>query len=321
MVRLASSTVSAPAGLVLVGPAAATPEGLLAYDSETTPAWLAQVLDAQATAKVRELSDRDLDTLLIGQIQQAALRLNHRNSATDTLDVNRMSRDLATLLRKSWGYLTKGEVEQVFYLGSLGELPPPAHGDGPPPEEVVYLSSKTVATWLRRYKYDVKTKAMAHAQRLAYQSSELPHHHPVFAAWRIARVLHLYHLPPVCLRHLSQREGDFKSLLYLWLKDIGAMGFKAKPAGFWARLEALDKQKLRRGGQYPKEEAFLAMATGKRETYTERLTAAKRWRTLCLWLTGHRQRGTDLAPLLQGLAQDAYRKASKEETAPLKAAA
>jgi hypothetical protein len=320
MLRLASSSTPAPSALVLVGPAAATADGQLAYDGDTTPAWLAQVLDAQATAKVRELNDLELDRLLIGQIQHAARRLAHKNAATDSLDVNMMARDLASVLRLSWGYLTKGEIEQVFRLGSMGQLPP-RDKDGDPVEEVIYLSSKTMGIWLRRYKYDVKTKAMAHAQRLAYQASELPNDHPAFAAWRIARLVHLYHLPPVCLRHLSQREGDFKNLLYQWLKDIGALGFKPKPTDFWARLEALDKSKLRRAGQYPKDEAWLAMATGKRETYTERLTAAKRWRTLCLWLTGHRQRDTDLAALLWPLALAAYKVPAAEHADTLKSAA
>jgi hypothetical protein len=310
MLQLAPTTAFlpalVPAGLVCLPAAAASPEGLLAYNPTTTPPWLVPVIQAQATTKVRDLSDRDLDGLLIGQIQQAARRMNHRNAVQDGLETNLMARDVATLLRQRWGYLTKGEIEQVFYLGSMGELLPPPGPDGQPTEEVVYLASKSFGTWLRRYKYDVKTKAMAHVQRLAYQSSELPRHHPVHAAWRIARVVALAALSPETLRTLSPRDGDFKNLLFLWLKEIGALGFRAKPLGFWERLEALDKQRLRRAGQYPKEEQWLAMATGQRETYADRLLAAKRWRTLCLWLTGHRRRGTDLAALLTPLATAHY---------------
>jgi hypothetical protein len=310
MYQLAPATsflpAALPAGLVCLPPAAANQDGLLAYNPTTTPPRLVPIIQAQATTKVRDLSDRDLDQLLIGQIQQAARRMNHRNAVQDGLETNLMARDVAALLRDRWSYLTKGEVEQVFYLGSMGELLPPPGPDGQPTEEVVYLASKSFGTWLRRYKYDVKTQAMAHVQRLAYQFSELPHHHPVHAAWRIARVVALASLSPETLRKVSAREGDFKNLLFQWLKEIGALGFKAKPAGFWDRLEELEKRQLRRTGQRPPEEAMLAMATGKRETYAERLTAAKRWRTLCLWLVGHRQRGTDLAALLTPLAATLY---------------
>ncbi len=305
MYQLAPTTAflpaALPAGLVCL---AASPEGLLAYNPATTPPWLVPIIQAQATVKVRELSDRALDQLLIGEIQQAARRMNHRNAVQDGLETNLMARDVATLLRARWSYLTEGEIKQIFYLGSMGELAPPPGLDGQPTEEVVYLASKSFGTWLRRYKYDVKTKAMAHVQR--FQSSELPHHHPRYAAWRIARVVALARLSPEALRQLPAHKGDFKNLFFHWLKEIGALGFRPKPVGFWERLEELEKRQLRRTGQRPPEEVFLAMATEKRETYAERLTAAKRWRTLCLWLVGHRQRGTDLAALLRPLATAHY---------------
>jgi hypothetical protein len=310
MLQLAASTSLLPATLpdtaVCVGEAAANPEGLLIYDRQKTPAHLALVLNALATPKVREVNDQTLDMLITAQLHKAAIRLGHKNAAADSLTSNLWATEIAQLLRERWSYFTTGEIEQVFRLGSMAQLTPPADRDGRPTEEVVYLSPKTVGVWLQRYKYQVKPQAMEHAQRLAYASSDLPPHHPVYAAWRIERLVQLLRLPPATLRNLSPREGDFKNLLYQWLKELGAITFQPKPADFWARLEKLDTQRLRRGGHYPREEEWLAVATGQREKYTDRLNAAKRWRVLCLWLNTQRTKGCDLHRLLWPHAQSIY---------------
>ncbi|MGI4834653.1 MAG: hypothetical protein ACRYFK_14450 [Janthinobacterium lividum] len=320
MVALATAAhlQTAPsAALAHVGLPATTAEGHLAYDKQATPPSLARILDAQATPKVREISDRDLDQLLISEIEHAARRLGHKNTATDGLDVNLMQRDLAALLRLSWSYLTRGEIQQVFLLGSMRQLLPLDKNGKPDHSEVIFLSSATVGTWLTRYKYQLKPEAMAYAQRLVPQACELPANHPVAARWRVARLQQLCALGPR-LAHLPADDADPANLLYLWLGELGALGpfLKSRPAEYWHRLrqqeayrqgrhhrQSMDREERRAGNTYLR---LIRAALPSQGKLADRVRAACRWRVFCQWLITQHAKQTDLSALLWPLAQAAY---------------
>jgi hypothetical protein len=123
------------------------------------------IIRATQARKVNELSDDELSTLVLVQMNKALIRMGHGKQQQSKEDQKILRDELAKLIGSSFHYFTEAEVAMVFELGSQGDLKAKE-------DEVDFLSLPTVNRWFKRYRETVKAEAMKQYKKGEVAASE-----------------------------------------------------------------------------------------------------------------------------------------------------
>jgi len=113
------------------------------------------ILAALNAPKIKDLTDRELDTLLFAFVNKALILLGHSRQLNGDDDQHVLISELALMLREKWHFYTAKELQLVLQMGVRGDLKNK-------PEDVVFLNIEQVNSWLKKYKEVNRPEAMKH---------------------------------------------------------------------------------------------------------------------------------------------------------------